>query len=131
MDRLDKGEEQSDTELPTHDSETEADAVPGQSDLPYVEQYRLLGTTPPEVKLLGSKIAGFLENLVTENEGIVSCETLFDMKAQPKISLEKYVQRISDFSRNSAESWIIALVLLQRYSENKPAMVVHRLNLYK
>jgi hypothetical protein len=129
MDLTDKGEGLSDTDLPTPESELETDNCAHL--LPYALQYKQLGTPVPDVKDLGLKIANFLENLVQVNEGIPSCETIFDMKAQPKISLEKYIQRMIDYSQNSAESWVLALVLLQRYIDKKRDMVVHRLNLYK
>lgn len=99
--------------------------------LSYEEFYIRLNINPPEVKTLGKKVASFLEGIIEENENTQSEVSPFDIQKVPKISLAGYVQRIVDYGMNSAESWIIALCLIERYVELRETICIHRLNVNK
>lgn len=100
-------------------------------ELAYEDYYRRLHLRPPNLSTLGPKIAEFLERLVQENEHCVSQPTVFDIKQAPSCPLRKYVQRIVDYSLNSPESWIVSLVLIERFLENSPGVCVNKYNIHK
>lgn len=109
--------------------------APGQieeeEDLEYLQYYGRLRIEPPLTRDIGLRIAAVLENLVKVNEHCPSAETLFDMKQAPKISLRDYIRRIIDYAHNSPESWVVALILVERYVGTKEGVHVHQLNIYK
>lgn len=97
----------------------------------YIEYYKKLQIDPPNVKELGMKIANFLERLVVENQDCESKETIFDIKQVANLKLKDYVKRIIDYSLNSVESWILSLVLLERFTEGSPGVYLNRHNIFK
>ena len=102
-----------------------------EEDIDYKDYYARLNLNLPQSRSLGLKIANFLEKLIELNSECKSEETLFDMKQLPKITLDKFLQRIIDYSHNSPESWILALILIERYTSSKGGVFIHRLNIYK
>lgn len=100
-------------------------------DFTYQEYYGYLNLKIPTTKEIGPRIGVVLERLIEVNEHCKSDPTLFDMAQPPKITLENYIKRIVDYANNSPESWVIALVVIERYVGNKENVHIHRLNIYK
>lgn len=102
-----------------------------EEDLDYESYYERLQIPQPNTRNLALRISGVLENLVRVNIDCPSAETLFDMKQPPKIGLRDYIRRIIDYAHNSPESWVLALILVERYVGTKEGVHVHQLNIYK
>jgi hypothetical protein len=102
-----------------------------EGEFTYQEYYSYLNLKVPTSKEIGARIAVVLERLIEVNENCKSEETLFDMKQAPKIGLDKYLERIVEYAHNSPESWVLALIVIERYIGSKENVHIHRLNIYK
>lgn len=102
-----------------------------EGEFTYQEYYSYLNLKVPTSKEIGARIAVVLERLIEVNEHCKSEETLFDMKQAPKIGLDKYLERIVEYAHNSPESWVLALIVIERYIGSKENVHIHRLNIYK
>ena len=100
-------------------------------ELDYSSYYARLDIAQPSVRNLCQSTAEFLENLIAANADHESAETLFDMANPPRINLPDFLKRVEDYSLNSPESWILALIIIEKYIGQKAGVVIHRQNIYK
>jgi hypothetical protein len=85
----------------------------------------------PEARQVALKLASFLERLVEENNNIPCQPTMFDLTKNANISISDFMKRIVDYSYNSPESYVVSLILLEKYVANKENVLVNRFNIHK
>lgn len=67
------------------------------------------------VKIITERLLDLLENNCKDQDKCL--KSSFTMNRLPKMSLDAYIQRILRFSACSAEAYLIALILIDRYHE--------------
>ena len=84
--------------------------------------------TLEQICLTLARIFGEIVAANTDRETVVS---LFDAKKAPLISLADYFGRFAKYSRCSFESFIIALIFVDRYIENQTNIFIHSANCHR
>ena len=76
-------------------------------------------------------LARIFGEIVLANADRETLSSLFDSKKVPGISLSDYFGRFAKYSRCSFESFIIALIFVDRYIENQGNIFIHKTNCHR
>lgn len=100
--------------------------------LSYGETYAIIGLGVPQVADIALRIAFLLRDMVSRGAAnSVGAESVFDSKAIPGISIEKYLERLASYSRCSVETFVIALIYVDRIVSVEGGVVLSPLNVHK
>ena len=102
--------------------------------LTYVETYSLLSMPVPKPAEIAVCIASLLKNLVSKSPeamGLALTNTPFDSKTIPGISIEKYLERLAGYSRCSPETFVIAVIYVDRIVSPECGVVLGPRNVHK
>jgi hypothetical protein len=92
----------------------------------YQQLYVSMGlTVQPTTERLCGVVGGVFEGIVAGNSGRASAASVFDAKKIPGISMGDYLVRFAKYSRASLESFVIALIYIDRYIEASPGFFLH------
>ena len=100
----------------------------------YNTYYDLLGVDAPTEQTLAGRIAKILEALVDSNKDKQVDErfrTVFQADTIPGISIVKYMQRILFYSQCSPESYIYALIYMDRFNSCRENSFLNPYNVHK
>ena len=102
--------------------------------LSYHETYSLLSMNVPKPGEIAIYIASVLRDMVSRSSeamGLALTDTPFDSKAVPGISIEKYLERLAGYSRCSPETFVIALIYVDRIVSAGCGVVLGPRNVHK
>jgi tRNA(Ile)-lysidine synthase TilS/MesJ len=98
----------------------------------YEEVYRRNHLEIVSNEFLVQIIADLLTEIVSETDKIKeSLLTKFTAKTKPSISIKEYLNRISRCAHCSQECFILALIYIDRISENNRNFVINSLNIHR
>ena len=97
----------------------------------YSEIYLEIGLEVLPVEEVGKLIANLLNKMVSINEGPTPPKTIFHSKVIPGISIEKYLIRLAQYARCSSESFVMALIYIDRYFEKNISQSLIPKNVHK
>ena len=99
--------------------------------LPYPQAYRSLNMPAPSLDQIATSLSQVLLKMVTCNQNNTAVESLFHSKKVPGISIEGYLRRQATYSRCSPETFLLALIYIDRYLENNPEQSLGARNVHK
>lgn len=98
----------------------------------YQQLYGSLGLpAQPTMERLCGVLAGVFGGIVAGNAGRAPTGSVFDAKKIPGISIGDYLARFAKYSRGSLESFVIALIYIDRYIEASPGFFLHPGNCHR
>ena len=102
--------------------------------LSYSETYSLLSLPVPTATQIAALIASLLDQIVARNMTdslIASSHSTFHSKTVPGISIAKYLQRLAGYSRCSPETFVMALIYVDRFISNQQSQSLGERNVHK
>lgn len=99
--------------------------------LTYSELYLKLELLVPDSRNIGQAIAELLVKMIDSNTGLTPQRTIFHSKSVPGISIQKYLERLTSYSRCSPETFILALIYIDRYTEKEISQCLMPKNVHK
>lgn len=102
--------------------------------LSYSETYSLLSLPVPTAAHIATLIASLLDQIVARNTTdnlSQSDNSTFHSKTIPGISIAKYLQRLAGYSRCSPETFIMALIYVDRFISSQHAQTLGPRNVHK
>ena len=97
----------------------------------YCETYCSLSMPEPKAEQIGNMISEVLAKMVSDNAGCCPPKSLFHSKVVPGISIQKYLERLTRASRCSSETYLLALIYIDRYLEKQDCQALIDKNVHK
>jgi len=85
----------------------------------------------PSLEQLSLALARIFGEIVSANAPRETVASMFDAKRVPLISLCDYFGRFAKYSRASFESFIVALILIDRFIENQSGLFISAVNCHR
>ena len=85
----------------------------------------------PTVEQMALKIGKIFGEMIESNAHKSHEASVFDSKKKPSISVIDYFSRFAKYSRCSLESFIIAMILIDRYIDRNGKLIIHSNNSHR
>ncbi len=85
----------------------------------------------PTLEQLIAPLAQNFATMIESNFNKEACLSPFNSKRAPSISVRDYLARLARFSRCSPESFLIAVIYIDRYIQERPDEIINSLNFHK
>lgn len=99
--------------------------------LSYAEYYASLNLEEPALAAVGAQLAGVLTEIIESNEDKECPVTPFTILTPLPISLEDYIARIVKYSCCSAETYLLAVIYIDKYHRERETTCLNKQNVHK
>ena len=85
----------------------------------------------PSIRTVSGTVAKILEEIVVANNVGTVLNSPFNAPKVPSISIQNYLERFVKFARCSMETFILALILIDRLIQNTTNLKIHATNVHR